>query len=258
MKLYPLFDMQLIKLWILCVRLNSYYTSAGRNGPSPPGPTTPGPSPPGPSPPGELKTFNTVSKTNANSGGQMFTIKAKAGDITIKSFDIFGKKDSTEEVKIYTRQGSYEGHEYTESEWELIFDEDVELKKNVLSDLKGLAKDVTISAGLKQAFYIWSKKGMLYTEVKEKGVNFDGDDALAVYTGIAIKNLFQKVVGNAEFRGRIRYVSSFMIVFRCPDEISFIMAICFPPIVNWHPKVIMCLPLLEENAKQSNARLIYG
>lgn len=135
----------------------------------------------------------------------MFTIDATV-DITVISFDIVGKKDGNGEVMVYTRVGDFQGHEEDESGWELIFNKAVQVEKRVRSSLGLLDRDVHINEGMTQSFFVWAKKGLLYTEgdANRRGLPYDSDASLVINEGIATKKLFQKITGNGQFSGGIR------------------------------------------------------
>eukprot|EP00579_Thalassiosira_antarctica_P005540 CAMPEP_0201896230 /NCGR_PEP_ID=MMETSP0902-20130614/44179_1 /ASSEMBLY_ACC=CAM_ASM_000551 /TAXON_ID=420261 /ORGANISM="Thalassiosira antarctica, Strain CCMP982" /LENGTH=126 /DNA_ID=CAMNT_0048428759 /DNA_START=122 /DNA_END=502 /DNA_ORIENTATION=- len=124
------------------------------------------------------------------------------------SFDVVGKKNANGKCKVFTRAGDYQGHEEDESGWELILDKTVEMKQNVHSNLGALDRDVTIPTGSRQAFYIFCRKGMLYTRGNTDGSPFDSDGSLVINDGIGTRRLFQKVTGNAQYSGWIRYYAS--------------------------------------------------
>lgn len=133
----------------------------------------------------------------------MFTITATR-DLTVFSFDVMSKKDSKTEVLVYTRTGDFGGYEETDSGWELILEKTIEMEKGELSNLGALDQEVKIPAGSKQSFYVWSKKGMMYSKGNNQGAAFGRDGSLVINEGVATKDLFNKVTGNARYSGWIR------------------------------------------------------
>ncbi|KAL7533597.1 hypothetical protein ACHAXR_010512 [Thalassiosira sp. AJA248-18] len=219
----------------------TYYTSVGLNDGPPPPPTGPTPPPPAPTPPPPAPTppppgpnptggtgcgnsvcedgenpgncpsdcavnhFSTRSDTNANSGGQMFTIDATNGAVTISTFGFPGKKDGNGDVMVFTRVGNYAGHEEDAGGWENIFDKKMTVEKGAISHLGKLDREVRIPAGSRQAFYVYSKKGMLYKKGDSPGSPFDSDGSITINEGIGTKKLFEEVTGNGQFSGVVSY-----------------------------------------------------
>lgn len=138
----------------------------------------------------------------------MFTIKAKNKDVTITGFDIASKRDVKSNVKVYTRTGDYEGNEKNASGWKKVFSSTQNLTTKNLSKLDMDAKQVTISAGETQSFYIYCKKGMLFArgDYKKLGNVFADDGVIEVSEGRASKRPFNNYKDYGQMMGVIRYV----------------------------------------------------
>ena len=152
---------------------------------------------------GGLLHFITNENTDTNSRGVMFTLSALQQDVHITSFDIMVKKDIDAQVMVYTRSGDYTGSEYSEDGWELVFDDSVQAMKGELTNIGQLNRDILITAGQQQSFYIYAKKGILYEEGKNRGDTFASDGKVAIQEGIALKKEFQQEVGYCKFSGGI-------------------------------------------------------
>lgn len=197
-------------------------TGGGNESPSAPSPITISPSKSPAQPPLGLLHFITNVITDANSKGVMFTLMALQQDVHITSFDIRVKKDSNAQVMVYTRSGDYTGSEYSNEGWELIFDDSVQAMKEELANIGQLNRDILITAGQQQSFYIYAKKGILYEEGKNQGNTFASDGVVAIQEGTSLKKEFQQEVGVSKFSGAILYYQvihqayqyAFAILFR--------------------------------------------
>lgn len=157
-----------------------------------------------PSPGGSITHMLTGTDMSSNSGGVMFTLTATE-DISVASFDIIVKKDGSDSVMVFTRQGSYESYEFNDDGWELVFDNNVDAIKKELTNIGELDQDVSIAAGQTQAFYIWAKKGLLYEAGNSPGETFATDGTVSIQQGTALKKEFQQVVGDAKYSGGVWY-----------------------------------------------------
>ena len=184
-------------------------TGVGKESPSTPTPTnspSKSPSKPVAQPRGGgLVHFISNSVTNANSRGVMFTLSALQQDVHITSFDIRVKKDSDAQVMVYTRSGDYIGSEFSDEGWTLIFDASVQAVKGELTNIGQLNRDILITAGQQQSFYLYAKKGILYEEGNNQGDTFASDGVVAIQEGIALKKEFQQEVGVSKFSGGVLY-----------------------------------------------------
>lgn len=180
-------------------------TGGGKESPSTPSPITISPSKSPAQPPLGLLHFITNAITDANSRGVMFTLSALQQDVHITSFDIRVKKDSDAQVMVYTRSGDYTGSEFSNEGWALIFDASVQAVKGELTNIEQLNRDILVTAGQQQSFYIYAKKGILYEEGKNQGDTFTSDGQVAIQEGIALKKEFQQMVGDSKFSGGIYY-----------------------------------------------------
>ena len=164
--------------------------------PDVPSPTSPGA--------GSVTHMLTGTDMSSNSGGVMFTLQSTK-DISVTSFDIILKKDSSDAVMIFTRQGSFESYEFNNNGWELVFDNNVDANKKELTNIGELDNDVSIAAGETQAFYIWAKKGLLYEAGDSQGETFATDGVVSIQQGTALKKEFQQEVGSAKYSGGVWY-----------------------------------------------------
>lgn len=134
----------------------------------------------------------------------MFTITASK-QMTVKSFDLVGKKNGVSAVLIYTRPGEYHGYEDDPSGWELVLDKSVELRRGDQANTGALQRKVTIAQGSSQSFYIFTKRGMQCTKGTGEKNRYASDGALAIFEGIGTKKLFQGSKFDARFSGGVRY-----------------------------------------------------
>ncbi|KAL9184684.1 hypothetical protein ACHAXT_012654 [Thalassiosira profunda] len=157
-------------------------------------------------PTSKMKRFRlrTRSNPNDNANGQMFTVRA-IKQVTMRSFDIVGKKDGDSNVVIYSRPGEYSGHEEDPDGWTLVLDKSITLTRGEQTNTGELAEKVTIPEGETQSFYIWSKKPMRSRRGGAEGGLVRGDGKLEIYEGVATKKLFQTPLGTARFSGGLRY-----------------------------------------------------
>ena len=93
----------------------------------------------------------------------MFTVSA-SDQVTIGYLGIVAEKDGNSDIQVYTKSGSHTGFE---TAWTLVFDNTVSVIKERFTSLK-LDNEITIEAGSSQAFYIFSKVGLLYHKVGKR------------------------------------------------------------------------------------------
>jgi hypothetical protein len=141
--------------------------------------------------------------------GTMFDVVALR-DVSITSFDLYCNRAVTEQLQIYTRQGSYKGHELSQDGWTLVYDKMVSLGgRDNLVELDALDSEVEIAEGTRQAFYIFTNGVVLYTGGTREGNLYAADDALGFYEGVGIDaGTFSGNTGNLwaprVFSGNIR------------------------------------------------------
>lgn len=140
----------------------------------------------------------------------MFSVKALR-NVTIKSFDFFGSNEASAVVQVYTRTGSYQGHEASMDGWSLVFNATVDQlgRKNATS-LDGLDNEVAIAANSMQSFLIYSPNKIMYkagTSDTSEGALFASDGNLEFFEGIGLDGaLFNGTVYSPRvFRGSVIY-----------------------------------------------------
>lgn len=149
-------------------------------------------------------------KSNAKTNGLMFSLDAKEL-VTLTSLDVESKKDGDSQVTVYALQGDYEGHEFNEGAWELVFDHSVSLKKNIATNIGKFDKDVVIPAGERVSLFVFSKNGLLMSTNTGTLRTAHEDDSMIMYNGLAFKNAFSKVDdknGNGRWNTSMKYYAS--------------------------------------------------
>ena len=120
---------------------------------------------------------------NTGAPGVMFDVVATR-DIIVKSFDFYTDAKRKEVIEVYTRPGSYSGHELDETGWSLVHSKLVsQMGRNELTQLGDFDTDIIIRAGTTQGFYINSKYFIMYDKGTAEGQILSSDASLAVYEG---------------------------------------------------------------------------
>jgi hypothetical protein len=145
-------------------------------------------------------------KSNAKTNGLMFSLDAKK-PLTLTSLDVESKKDGDSQVTVYALKGDYEGNEFNEGAWELVFDHSVSLEKNVATNIGQFDKDVAIQAGERVSLFVFSKNGLLMS-TNTGSLRAGEDDSLIMYNGLAFKNAFKKVDKNGQWNSAVKYYGS--------------------------------------------------
>lgn len=154
-----------------------------------------------------VKSLKTLTEVDASSRGQILTVSATTG-VTIFSLDVISRRAGDSNVQVYTRPNGYLGYEESNSSWELILDKTITMRRGYRSNLGAFDREVDVAPGSTQSFYVWNGQGMMYTRGNGSGAGFASDGALVISEGVAVRNLFGEVVGNAEYSGWIRYYAS--------------------------------------------------
>jgi hypothetical protein len=142
--------------------------------------------------------------------GSMFEVRVTRS-IAVSSLDFFSGNSNTEQVQVYTRPGSYIGHEMSETGWTLVYEKDVNLRgRDSLTELGAFETDVTIEAGNVQSFFIWTAGIVMYDGGTREGDLHSSNDAVNFYQGIGITSKFSgsyanEVYSPRVFKGVIRY-----------------------------------------------------
>ena len=147
----------------------------------------------------------------------MFVVKA-LHDLDITSLDINTMFRAMGAVRVYTRTGSYNGHESNSNGWELVYDNPLTQMngRGRATKLEKFDKVVTLSSGQYQSFYVWAEQKLVYKRGSVEGRPFVSDDNLVIYEGIGLKGHF----------GEVRYsprVWSGVITYRIPSLLSSVV-----------------------------------
>ncbi len=162
--------------------------------------------PPGQSP---TKKFITNDKNaNQKAKGIMYQLQAETGDVIIESISFKKRDDKDTNVQVYFRLGSYEdfpGQGLDPDDWgPPVFNgiparNSNGLREAVLDDV------LTIPKGEMASIYLSGKKEFMFQKgVQEFTVSDDAED-FKIFTGAAMKRLFQQRLMNADFFGGITY-----------------------------------------------------
>ena len=151
------------------------------------------------------KELETTFSFSLGSTGAMFDIKADS-DVTVRSFDINAMSRGYGNVEIYTRQGSYQGHEQSRVGWTLVYNNTVEHnKRGEATELGELENKVQILANSTQGFYITSTRSLLYISGTSELQPFTRDDVLTVFEGVGTEGSFAGAIHSPRvWSGRIR------------------------------------------------------
>lgn len=121
--------------------------------------------------------------TNFGAPGVMFDLTSKR-DVTVKSFDIYTDAVRNDVIQVYTRPGTYQGHELAQAGWELIFSKNVfQMGRDVPTELSGFSSTVTIPAGSTQAFFITSNFYIMYDKGTVEGGVLSENQSLIIRQG---------------------------------------------------------------------------
>jgi len=157
---------------------------------------------------GTPKEYTTpdVNKADANAKGVMFSITAKAKEVSITGLGILGKDAKESDLWIYYQVGSYNDFDALDvDEWIEVFKDKVMLDPDELVDIE-LTDAITIPAGGTVSVYVLSKKSVCYT--KSSDAEFDmyaQSEDFMLRVGTSTKKEFQQPEKLAEFAGRIMY-----------------------------------------------------
>lgn len=142
--------------------------------------------------------------------GNMFNIEASESTaVQIISFDIHLDSSDTESVRVYTREGGYEGYESMRIEWRKIADVDVKAQglKTPTPIPQFDFTPVVISAGQTQAFYVISRD-IVYTKVPQSdaGTVATTNSDLQIFVGAATRKTFNRARGRSLWDGVVHYL----------------------------------------------------
>lgn len=113
----------------------------------------------------------------------MFELMA-ARDVIVKTFDIYTDEARNDVIEVYTRSGTYSGHEVDASGWTLVSSKSVQqMGRSEVTELGDFDSEVSIRAGSIQSFYIYSSNIIMYDTGTVRGDIFDSDGSLTIYQG---------------------------------------------------------------------------
>lgn len=149
-------------------------------------------------------------------------------DVAIKSFSFFTSDKRQDLIRVYTRSGSYSGHELDEVDWQLVFAQNVTYQgRQTPTTLKDFDTSVTIRAGTTQAFLIATTSFILYDEGVEEGAAFASDASLTIYDGAGVNQFAgigsgdDSIFAPRRFRGSIRSVCILHCVCKIIDSATY-------------------------------------
>ena len=163
----------------------------------------------------------TEYESNAESNGQMFTIKANE-EVAIKSLDFVSKNDGKSDVMVFTKYGNHVGYETNSAKdiWTLLLhDGDIIIEKDEVTNIE-LPTPISIG-GVKnneRAFYVYSHDvPLMYHKIdggKDTSVVLSseivsiGDVSIEVSSVVGTKKLFEDLNGEGAHTGGITYYIS--------------------------------------------------
>ena len=140
------------------------------------------------------KEIETTFEYNLGSNGNMFAIKLKR-DITVSSLVINSKSQGEGAVRIYTRTGSYTGHEKNIAGWDLVYYNPSvnHNRRGHATELGDFYSKVFVAKGSIQSFFVTSTKGLVYKE---------GVDEFAVCASDRWFDVLEGIGTDGEFSGK--------------------------------------------------------
>ena len=152
------------------------------------------------------KELETTFEFSLGSTGSMFSIEALR-DVSISSLVVNAMARGVGQVTVYTRNGSYLGHELSSEGWELIYSNQavVHNKRGVPTELGDFQNAVSIKSGDIQSFLVTSTKGLVYNAGTEEGAPSSSDSSLVIHEGIGTTGDFSGVIHRPRlFGGAVR------------------------------------------------------
>lgn len=142
--------------------------------------------------------LKTTDAAGNGASGNMFTVTALQ-DLEITSFaahldyDAFNATE-LDSVRVYTREGTYEGFEQNSSGWELIHDvlvNDLAVEGyGDFTELEDFVEPVFICAGTNRSFFVYSDVDVDYTNGADEGTVFVADAAMEILEGVGLSDEF--------------------------------------------------------------------
>ena len=152
------------------------------------------------------KELATTFDFSLGSSGSMFSIKALR-DLSVSSIVVNAMSRGEGRVKVYTRPGSYSGHELNSDGWELIYNNPTleHNRRGKQTELGNFDNAVVISSGSTQSFFITSTKGLVYQAGTTEGAEYANDESMVVYEGVGTTDEFAGAIyGPRVFGGIVR------------------------------------------------------
>eukprot|EP00804_Cyclotella_cryptica_P000221 CCRYP_016193-RE/>CCRYP_016193-RE protein AED:0.07 eAED:0.07 QI:2112/1/1/1/0.92/0.8/15/2046/391 len=153
---------------------------------------------------------NSISLTTHNAGnggapGVMFYLKARR-DVLVSSLNLFTGAQQTNIIDVYTRAGTYNGHELDPDGWTLVYTRNIQqFGRNTITELGGFDKSVEVKGGTTQSFFIYTGTGnyVMYDTGNVEGQLFSSDASLEFYEGVGITSLFSGVYADEVYSPRV-------------------------------------------------------
>jgi len=161
----------------------------------------------------ESHMLRTNYKANNGNYGQFFNLKAKKSDVTVTGMNIHLKATTNTPIEVYTKTGTYQGHERDQLAWELVCKATVrgqgQGSPTIIPDEEFTS--VKIEKNAIQAFYVTAKysSDLLYTSAT-RAIS-KSDEFISIKDGAGITYPFgygnKSLFSPREFNGSVRYIS---------------------------------------------------
>ena len=147
------------------------------------------------------RELTTTFNFSLGSEGNIFEVVALR-DLSVSSLVINAMTQGQGAVKVYSRDGSYSGHEQNSEGWELIYDNPsvTHMKRGQATELGNFETAVLINSGATQSFFVSSSRGLVYRAGTHEGVAFASDESIIVKEGIGTTGEFD---GSTTYSPRI-------------------------------------------------------
>ena len=144
------------------------------------------------------------SRGKTGAVGQMFDVDASI-DISITSLGLHISSTSESDIQIYSRLGSFRGHEHDKSKWVKILDTTARCEGvSSITEINGFSP-LLVHAKRTRSFYVVStSKDLVYSKIKNADVLSSNDD-MTIKVGSLTKKLFDKVQDKIGWNGVVYY-----------------------------------------------------
>mmetsp|Transcript_27763 Transcript_27763/g.41045 ORF Transcript_27763/g.41045 Transcript_27763/m.41045 type:complete len:1335 (-) Transcript_27763:104-4108(-) len=159
----------------------------------------------------ESKELRTIFDGVTGSYGAMFNIKALK-EIEIRSIDFHTNALKEVNVTVWTKSGSYEGHEQNATHWTLVAEVDLLVGQGMGKPTEiptETFSPVTVKAGRYQAFYVVLDSNNLEYSRNGNFTNnsvYTSNNDMEFFVGVGISELFGAVFEDSIFNGVVRYM----------------------------------------------------